>query len=159
MIRRIMHATPLAKHTSPFLIWESPNYSSRLPEVDPAHHAEAGTAWQIFPTFRSVTQSTTCSATRRGLTARIPASAFSRGAVYDLYPEGDAPETEWEYSEPADWPPVLRQDFANMAAVQRGMRNGGFRGPRPNPYRERAIAGLHYNLAKVLSAAGPRKLK
>ncbi len=59
--------------------------------------------------------------------------------VYELYPDSEAPETEWEYTAREDWPPVLQQDFANMAAVQRGIKCGGFRGAQPNPYMERAI--------------------
>ena len=73
-----------------------------------------------------------------------------RSAVYELYPDGQAPETEWEYTARDDWPPVLQQDFTNMAAVQAGMRNMGFRGTQPNPYMERSVANLHRNLAAYL---------
>jgi hypothetical protein len=54
---------------------------------------------------------------------------------------------------------VLQQDFDNMAAVQQGMKSGGFKGTRPNPYRERAIPSLHMNLAKFMGAGAPRVLK
>ena len=73
--------------------------------------------------------------------------------MYELDPEDQAPATEWESTEREDWPFVLRQDFANMEAVQAGMKNGGFRGTEPNPYRERAIASLHRNLAKYMGYA------
>jgi len=53
---------------------------------------------------------------------------------------------------------VLPQDFSNMAAVQQGMKNGGFRGTLPNPYRERSIANLHRNLAKFMGTGAPRKV-
>jgi hypothetical protein len=79
--------------------------------------------------------------------------------VYELYPEGEAPETEWEYTQAEDWPAVLKQDFANMSAVQRGLRSGGFRGTLPNPYMERAVGSLHMNLAKYVGTDGPRVLE
>ena len=81
------------------------------------------------------------------------------GAVYELYPEGEAPETEWEYTAPEDWPPVLQQDFRNMAAVQQGMKNAGWKGAQPNPYMERTVASLHYNLARVTGLGGPQKIE
>ena len=45
-----------------------------------------------------------------------------------------------------------------MAAVQQGMKNAGFRGTQPNPYRERAIPSLHYNLARYMGTGAPREL-
>ena len=45
-----------------------------------------------------------------------------------------------------------------MAAVQQGMKNGGFRGTQPSPYRERAIPSLHHNLAKYMGVGAPHKL-
>ena len=46
-----------------------------------------------------------------------------------------------------------------MAAVQQGMKSRGFSGPKPNPYRERAIANLHRNLAAYLGSEAPKPLK
>ena len=80
-------------------------------------------------------------------------------SVYQLWAEGEAPETEWEYTEPGDWPPVLQQDFNNMAAVQQGMKNVGFRGAQPNPYMERSVASLHYNLSRYMGAGAPVKIE
>ena len=73
-------------------------------------------------------------------------------AVYELYPDGEAPDAPWEYVEKDDprWGSVLPQDFSNMAAVQAGMKSSGFRGTLPNPYRERSIASLHRNLARYM---------
>jgi hypothetical protein len=53
---------------------------------------------------------------------------------------------------------VLVQDFANMAAVQQGLKNGGFRGPLPNPKSEGAVTSLHRNLAKYMGTPGPKGL-
>ena len=52
----------------------------------------------------------------------------------------------------------LVQDFANMAAVQQGMKNGGFRGPLPNPKSEGAVTNLDRNLAKYMGTPGPKGL-
>ncbi len=80
--------------------------------------------------------------------------------MYELYPPGEEPETEWVHT-PADdpgWRTVLPQDFANMAAVQQGMKARGFSGPTPNPYRERSIVNLHHNLARYMGTGAPRDL-
>ena len=87
-----------------------------------------------------------------------PDKCIFEAAVYELYPEGGAPETEWEYTEAADWPPVLQQDFDNMAAVQQGMKSAGFRGAQPNPYMERTVASLHTNLAKYMGTGKPKEI-
>lgn len=125
------------------------------PTVDPLHTSQAGTAWQIFPNFQigHAVNNMLCYMARpyKG----DPDKCIFEAAVYQLYPEGEAPETEWEYTEPQDWPPVLQQDFDNMAAVQQGMKNVGFRGAQPNPYMERSIASLHMNLAKYVGIGFP----
>lgn len=124
------------------------------PTVDPTHTAQAGTAWQIFPNFQigHAVQNMLCYQARpyKG----DPNKCIFEAAVYELYPEGQAPETEWEYTEPQDWPPVLQQDFDNMAAVQQGLSDGGFRGAQPNPYMERSLSSLHYNLSRFMDGAG-----
>ncbi|MGN6358049.1 MAG: aromatic ring-hydroxylating oxygenase subunit alpha [Novosphingobium sp.] len=126
------------------------------PIVEPAHTAQAGTAWQIFPNFQighAVNNMLCYSA--RPYQLGDPDSCVFEAAVYELYPAGEAPETDWEYTEPNDWPPVLQQDFANMAAVQQGMKNVGFRGAQPNPYMERSVASLHMNLARFMGTGAP----
>jgi hypothetical protein len=90
-----------------------------------------------------------------------PNQCIFEGAVYELYPKGAEPKTEWTFSPPTEqaWGYVWSQDFANMAAVQQGMKSFGFRGPRPNPYMERTTANLHRNLAKYMGMGAPRKSK
>ncbi|MFD1613300.1 SRPBCC family protein [Sphingomonas tabacisoli] len=129
------------------------------PMVEPGHTAQAGTAWQIFPNFQigHAVNNMLCYAARPY--GADPDKCIFEAAVYELYPEGEAPLTEWEYTEPADWPPVLQQDFANMAAVQQGMKDGGFRGALPNPYMERSIASLHQNLARYMGQGAPQPLR
>jgi hypothetical protein len=128
------------------------------PTVDSAHTAQAGTAWQIFPNFQigHAVNNMLCYQARP-YKLGDPDYCIFEAAVYELYPEGEAPETEWIYTEPNDWPPVLQQDFNNMAAVQQGMKNVGFRGAQPNPYMERSVSSLHMNLAKFMGTGAPRK--
>ena len=54
---------------------------------------------------------------------------------------------------------MLRQDFSNMAAVQQGMKNVGYRGNIPNPKAEGAVVSLHRNLARYMGTGAPRPLK
>mgnify|MGYP002632229157 CR=1 FL=1 len=130
------------------------------PTVDPAIVGESGTAWQIFPNFQighSVNNALCYSARPCD---DNPDKCIFEAAVYQLFPEGEEPQTQWEYSAATaeDWCYVLGQDFSNMAAVQQGMKSLGFSGPKPNPYMERSIANLHFNLAKYMGTGEPRKL-
>lgn len=128
------------------------------PVVEPADVAKSGTSWQVFPNFQigHAVNNMLCYAARPY--GDDPEKCIFEAAVYELYPEGEAPETEWEYVTAENWPPVLQQDFANMRAVQQGMKNIGYRGALPNPYMERAISSLHYNLAKFMGQGAPELL-
>jgi phenylpropionate dioxygenase-like ring-hydroxylating dioxygenase large terminal subunit len=129
------------------------------PTVDPEHVGKSGTAWQIFPNFQighAVNNALCYSARPYG---NDPDWCIFEGAVYELFPEGEEPKTEWVFS-PATaeaWCYVLSQDFSNMAAVQQGMKSAGFSGTRPNPYMERSIANLHLNLARYMGTGAPRE--
>jgi nitrite reductase/ring-hydroxylating ferredoxin subunit len=130
------------------------------PTVEPAHVAKSGTAWQIFPNFQighAVNNALCYSARPHGYD---PNKCIFEVAVYELFPQGQEPKAEWEYTPLGDarWLSVLPQDFSNMAAVQQGMRSGGFRGTLPNPYREQSVSNLHRNLARYMNAGAPRKL-
>jgi hypothetical protein len=131
------------------------------PTVDPAHVGKSGTAWQIFPNFQigHAVNNALCYGARPF--GYDPNKCIFEVAVYQLYPKGEEPKAEWEYAQVDDprWGSVLPQDFSNMAAVQQGMMNGGFRGPLPNPYRERSVANLHRNLAKYMGTGAPRPPK
>lgn len=130
------------------------------PTVDPAHVGRSGTAWQIFPNFQighAVNNMLCYSARPYG---NDPDKCIFEAAVYQLYPKGEEPKTEWEYA-PATaeaWSYVLGQDFSNMAAVQKGMKSFGFRGTQCNPYMERATTNLHRNLARYMSRGAPRRM-
>jgi phenylpropionate dioxygenase-like ring-hydroxylating dioxygenase large terminal subunit len=127
------------------------------PTVDPLHTAQSGTAWQIFPNFQigHAVNNMLCYQARP-VAAGDPERCIFEAAVYELWPAGEEPATEWEHTPAENWPPVLQQDFANMAAVQAGMKNVGFRGTQPNPYMERSVASLHWNLAQYMGEGAPR---
>ncbi len=130
------------------------------PTVDPEHVGKSGTAWQIFPNFQighAVNNALCYSARPYG---NDPDKCIFEAAVYELFPQGKEPKTEWEFS-PATaeaWCYVLSQDFSNMAAVQQGMKSAGFSGNKPNPYMERSVANLHRNLAQYMGTGAPREI-
>ncbi|WP_373077361.1 aromatic ring-hydroxylating dioxygenase subunit alpha [Zhongshania sp.] len=130
------------------------------PTVDPAHVGKSGTAWQIFPNFQigHAVNNALCYSARPY--NNDPDKCIFEAAVFELFPEGGEPETEWEYCPATEeaWCYVLSQDFANMAAVQQGMKSYGFKGPRPNPYMERAIVNLHHQLSQYLGAGKPKSI-
>jgi nitrite reductase/ring-hydroxylating ferredoxin subunit len=130
------------------------------PTIDPDHLAKSGTAWQIFPNFQigqGLTTALCYSARPHGYD---PSSCIFEASCYELYPEGQEPQTEWVYMAPdhPDWRTVFPQDFSNMAAVQQGMKSLGFKGTKPNPYMERSTVNLHRNLAKYMGTGAPRGL-
>jgi len=130
------------------------------PTVAPEDVARSGTSWQVFPNMQlghAVNNMLVYGARPYGYD---PDKCIFEASVYELYPAGEEPNAEWEFLPQDDprWGSVLPQDFANMAAVQQGMRNGGFRGCLPNPYSERTIANLHRNLAGYMGSAAPEPL-
>ena len=131
------------------------------PTVNPEHVGNSGTAWQFFPNFQighAVNNALCYSARPHGYD---PNKCIFEVSVYQLFPTAEEPKTEWEYTAADDprWGSVLPQDFSNMAALQQGLKCGGFRGTLPNPYRERSVANLHRNLAKYMGTGAPRPLK
>lgn len=131
------------------------------PTVAPEILAKSGTAWQIFPNFQighAVNNMLCYSARPYGYD---PDKCIFEAAVYELFPEGEEPKTEWEFSPATEeaWCYVLSQDFSNMAAVQQGMKSSGFSGTKPNPYMERSTANLHRNLAEYMGTGEPRELE
>ena len=130
------------------------------PVVDPEHTGKAGTAWQIFPNFQighAVNNALCYNARPYG---NDPDKCIFEAAVYELYPPDGAPKTEWIFTPPEDpaWRSVLPQDFANMTAVQQGMKAAAFPGTKPNPLQEVAVTNLHKNLAKYMGTGAPKPL-
>ena len=131
------------------------------PTIPPDILGQSGTAWQIFPNFQ----------VGQGLTSALcysarpdpsynPNKCIFEVAVFELYPKGQEPQTEWTYTpkDSPNWLSVLPQDFSNMAAVQQGMKSAGFPGTLPNPYRERSTVNLHHQLSKYMGVGEPREI-
>lgn len=127
------------------------------PKVDRKHVGDSGTSWQIFPNFQIGHAVNNMLCYRARPFGTDPDKCIFEVSVYQLYPAGEEPASEWEYLEPDDpkWGSVLPQDFANMAAVQQGMKSVGFRGPQPNPVTEGSVIGLHRNLSRQLGTRAP----
>ncbi|GAA5060227.1 aromatic ring-hydroxylating oxygenase subunit alpha [Nocardia callitridis] len=130
------------------------------PTVDPETVAASGTSWQIFPNFQIGHALNNMLCYRFRPYGYDPDQCIFEAAVFELFPPGEEPDTEWIYTPVGDegWRTVLPQDFDNMAAVQQGMKSRGFPGPKPNPYRERTIVNLHHNLASYMGTGEPRDL-
>ena len=129
------------------------------PTIPPDILGQAGTAWQIFPNLQIGQGLTTalCYSARPD-PSYDPNKCIFEVATLELYPKGQEPQTEWEYTpqDSPNWLSVLPQDFSNMAAVQQGMKSAGFPGTLPNPYRERSTVNLHHQLSKYMGTGEPR---
>ena len=163
LVRELPEGTPpteVAKYWLETARREDAERGVEWPTIDPADVAASGTAWQVFPNFQighGQNNMLCYSARPHGYD---PDKCVFEVAVYQLYPQGQEPRTEWLFTPPddPDWRTVLPQDFSNMAAVQQGMKTRGFTGTKPNPYRERATVNLHRNLAEYMGTGAPRDL-
>jgi phenylpropionate dioxygenase-like ring-hydroxylating dioxygenase large terminal subunit len=125
------------------------------PVVDPEHYAKTGINWHIFPNLSIQHGYSFALCYRARPLGDDPDKCIFEVYVLELFPEGEAPRTEWVYAEPTEesWRLVLAQDFANMREVQRGMKSRGVPGPLPNPRQERPVANFHRNLAAYMGVA------
>jgi phenylpropionate dioxygenase-like ring-hydroxylating dioxygenase large terminal subunit len=84
---------------------------------------------------------------------RDPESSIFDVWSLQRYGPGKAPPLQREFYpnwKEGDWPLIFRQDFANLAEVQKGLRSRGFTGSRPNPVQERAITHFHRTLREFV---------
>jgi nitrite reductase/ring-hydroxylating ferredoxin subunit len=133
------------------------------PDIDHEAEAKAGLAWNVFPNM-SFQHGPTFSLCYR---ARPHPSGDPNKCIFEAFhierfPKGEEPQTEWVYvdatTEFHKWPPVLQQDFSNMADVQKGMRSKGFRTLLTNPMQEQKVTNFHENLARYMGRGAPRPL-
>jgi phenylpropionate dioxygenase-like ring-hydroxylating dioxygenase large terminal subunit len=131
------------------------------PAIEPAHFAEAGTVWHLFPNTVVIQGPTFGLCYRARPDGANPDSCIFEVYVIERFPEGEEPKTENIHTDIADhdaWRKVLCQDFSNMAAVQRGIKSRGFPGPRPNPVQERGVTNFHRTLAEYMGTGAPQPL-
>jgi phenylpropionate dioxygenase-like ring-hydroxylating dioxygenase large terminal subunit len=131
------------------------------PKIDPAHFAKAGTVWHIFPNTVVIQGPTFALCYRARPNGFDPNSCVFEVYVLERFPEGQEPRPENLYKQTQDeatWRKVLCQDFANMGAVQQGIKSRGFPGPRPNPVQERGVTNFHRVLAEYMGTGAPQPL-
>jgi len=112
------------------------------------------TVWQIFP------NSSVLPSVDGALWYRMrPDGDNPDACVFDIwvlgrYAPGDEPKVEQEFfastDDFKDRSPFLEQDFANLVAVQKGMRSRAWKGARPSPVQEVTVTNLHRVLHQYL---------
>src|SRR3546814_18731361 len=73
--------------------------------------------------------------------------------ISDVFSSDLAPPLKREFYQnwqDGEWPLIFRQDFANVAEVQKGLKSRAFSGSRTNPVQERAISNFHRRLREFL---------
>lgn len=131
------------------------------PTPDPDELAKAGLAWHVFPNMSFIPGLTFALGYRTRPYGNDPNKCIYESFALERFPEGEEPNPPWVHAEPTEekWKKVLAQDFSNMAAVQKGMRNRGFRGALPNPHQEQKITNFHRNLARYMGRGSPELIK
>jgi hypothetical protein len=129
-----------------------------LPDISFEQMAKAGTDWTIFPNFVILMQPDAALAYRVRPNGNDPDTCIFDVWSLQRYAPGAQPKLvrrllhgDGEWRGIGDVSPVLLQDFANMAAVQQGMKSHGFPGCRVNPLQESMIANHHRVLREYFS--------
>jgi nitrite reductase/ring-hydroxylating ferredoxin subunit len=128
------------------------------PDIDPAHLAEAGVDWHVFPNMVILPAPTYALCYRTRPNGYDPNSCIFEAFALARFAEGEEPETDWVYAPDASeerWRLILSQDFGNMKEVQKGMHSRGFSGSRPNPLEETAVTHFHRTLARYMGTGAP----
>jgi len=133
------------------------------PPVDPAHMADVGINWHLFPNMVLLPNMTFCMGFRMRPDMYDPDSSIMEVFALERYPEGEEPETQWEHKPNRDaesWPLLIRQDFKNFAEVQKGMRSVSLAedGLAPNPAQEACVINFQRNLAAWMDREAPKPL-
>ncbi len=131
------------------------------PQISDEQMAKAGLAQSIFPNMNILPGPTFALYYRVRPYGTDPDKCIYEAIAMDRFPEGEEPETEWQYAEqdPDQWPYVIAQDISNMVEVQKGLKNRGFSGCLPNPHQEKKVSNLHRNLARYMGRGSPRPLE
>jgi phenylpropionate dioxygenase-like ring-hydroxylating dioxygenase large terminal subunit len=129
------------------------------PAITPEQLAAAGNSCHFFPNLAIGYGFTFALCYRARPYGYDPDRCIFEAFVIERFPEGQEPKPAIVDAPAEGWPPVLQQDFANMADVQRGMKSKGFRGNAANPLQEVTISNFHENLARFMGGAGaPRPI-
>ena len=131
------------------------------PRIDPAHFAKAGNVWHIFPNTVVIQGPTFALCYRARPDGFNPNSCIFEVYALERFPVGKEPRPENLHKQDMteeNWRKVLCQDFANMEAVQKGLKSRGFDGNRPSPVEEQAIANFHRVLSQYIGEGEPTSL-
>jgi phenylpropionate dioxygenase-like ring-hydroxylating dioxygenase large terminal subunit len=127
-------------------------------QVPPEVMLAAGHDWHLFPNTIMLQTRTHALCYRARPNGWNPDSCIFEAYVIELFPDGQAPETEWLFVPDWNderWPKVLREDFQNMPEVQRGLKSSGFAMARPNPKQEATVSHFHETLARFMGRGAP----
>lgn len=128
------------------------------PAIDPAHLAQAGINWHLFPNVILLPNVTFCLGFRMRPDGFNPDRCIMEVFALERYAEGAEPQTRWEHKQDmggGNWPPLLKQDFRNLHLVQAGMKSVSHDGLLPNPDQEACVINFQRNLATYMGKAGP----
>jgi phenylpropionate dioxygenase-like ring-hydroxylating dioxygenase large terminal subunit len=123
--------------------------------LDIAAWSRAGTDWHIFP------NSIVLPSLDGALWYRIRPDRDPDRCIFDIwsfgrFAPGAEPRIEQEifngFEAFRGQCPFLEEDFANMEAVNRGVKNRGFSGARTNPVQEVSVSNFHAALAAYLAS-------
>lgn len=131
----------------------------KWPEITPEQAAAAGFDWHIFPNMVILQAPTFLLGYRARPNGYDPDSCIFEVYALDRAPEGVEPpqpanERCDDLTNEKFWGRILMQDFNNMEQVQRGVKQKGFPGIRPNPLKEQAVANFHRTLAQYMEGHG-----
>jgi hypothetical protein len=126
----------------------------KSPQITPEQMYELGSDWHLFPNHILISSPNACLTYRSRPNGHDPESAI--WDVYSLlrYPPGEEPKVIPQVcndlTDKEAWPMILRQDFENIEAIQKGMKSRGFRGARPNPKQEIPVSNLHRTIREFM---------
>lgn len=164
LVEELPEGTPAAEVQAHFMkrvIEEDARRGVAWPVLDPAHIAESGNDWHIFPNTVVIHGPTFALCYRARPNGYDPDSCIFECYTLERYPEGGEPRAQNLYKPDLDlesWPKVLLQDFSNMGEVQRGMKSMAFPGARPHPIEEAAVVNFHRTLANYMGSGSPAPL-
>ena len=131
------------------------------PKVDPQHMANVGINWHVFPNTILLPNVTYCLGFRLRPDGYNPDSCHMEIFALEKYPEGQIPETSWEYKpniHDDSWPLLVKQDFSNLEAQQKGLHSDSLNGLLPDPRQEACVVNFQRNLAIYMGRPGPQPL-
>jgi len=131
------------------------------PAVDPQHMVDVGINWHVFPNTILLPNVTFCLGFRLRPDGFNPDSCHMEIFALEKYPEGQEPKTTWEYKpniHDDSWPLLVKQDFSNLEAQQKGLHSDSHDGLLPDPLQEACVVNFQRNLADYMGRQGPQPL-